>query len=251
MASTPPPGSLSQPIQFPGSTPDPLLSSPDTPLPPFTPGSSRITGGQAGGGGPHHPGLSPSSYKSARSARVLDRLHRRGSASDDEDGMEVEDDKLGGLGSGFSFASATTASTTAAMERSPLPSAPPPSSQRRLAPSLLLSQDSPAPSQPLPSSSLSIVVPPPADRSVAMDLVIEGSGGVEADDDDPLPAGLPSSHEVAALEDKLRELNVEFGLEDEEGDDEHREMAGLREIYGAVSPLSSARTPSPPRSAPS
>ena len=71
-----------------------------------------------------------------------------------------------------------------------------------------------------------------------MNLVLDDEdAAVEAEDDDDEPAApLPTADEVGALEERLRELNVEFGLEDEEGDDEHREMAGLRQIYTAVSP---------------
>jgi hypothetical protein len=238
MASTPPPSTLSPPIHLAGSTPDRLLSSPDTPLPPFTPGSSsRMASTQQPGG---RPPPSPSHYKSsARPVRVLDSLHRRGSASDDEGGMDIEDDKhLGSLAPGFSYGS----TGRAAPARSPSSSASraQAGTSSLLDTPLVLSQasSSAAPST-LPSSSLSIVVPP-FSQAGPMNLVLDDEdAAVEAeddDDDDEPAAPLPTADEVGALEERLRELNVEFGLEDEEGDDEHREMAGLRQIYTAVSP---------------
>lgn len=74
-----------------------------------------------------------------------------------------------------------------------------------------------------------------------MDLVLdeEEAAAVEAEEDGGEEAApLPTEEEIGALEERLQELNVEYGLEDEEGDDEHREMAGLRQIYTAVRPSS-------------
>lgn len=89
------------------------------------------------------------------------------------------------------------------------------------------------PSLASPHRPLSIVVP----RTPGMDVVVDGASGLEDEDDveyEAEPAPLPTEQDVSRLEEKLRELNVEYGLEDEEGDDEHREMVGLREIYGLV-----------------
>lgn len=58
----------------------------------------------------------------------------------------------------------------------------------------------------------------------------------DEDDEEDEELTLPREDDLNRLEDKLNELSVEFGLGagEEEGDDESKEMGGIREIYSLV-----------------
>lgn len=94
---------------------------------------------------------------------------------------------------------------------------------------------SPSPSPQRPETS-NVLVPDTSDD-------IDAKGEIEEDDDDEdwsddvEPAGVPTDKDMDALEAKVREVTLDFGLgaEDEVGDDESTEMKGLREMTSMVS----------------
>lgn len=92
---------------------------------------------------------------------------------------------------------------------------------------------SPSPSPQRPETFNSLVAPTGSDSD---------EDAVGEDEDEEEPFGVPTSEEVQKLEEKVRELTMEYGLgEDEEvGDDESKEMRGLRAMRDFVSSVSLA-----------
>ncbi|CDZ98775.1 homeodomain-like containing protein [Phaffia rhodozyma] len=101
---------------------------------------------------------------------------------------------------------------------------------------------SPSPMRPTPERSLARLSETEDDGESAFEdeEIDELEDDEDENDDEAVPtASLPNQSDIVLLEDALSELNVEFGLgeDEEEGDDESREMRGIRDIYGLVQPL--------------
>ncbi|KAL7410992.1 hypothetical protein BDY24DRAFT_398282 [Mrakia frigida] len=101
---------------------------------------------------------------------------------------------------------------------------------------------SPSPSPQRPETSNSLVPSSSIAGSDDEDAVGEPDEEDELDeeqDEEDEPAGVPTEEEIEKLQEKVDQLSLEFGLGEEEevGDDESREMKGLREMRDLISPL--------------
>jgi len=97
---------------------------------------------------------------------------------------------------------------------------------------------SPSPSPQRPETSNSLVPSSSiAGSDDGADHDADGEDEEEEEEEDE-PAGVPTEEEIEKLQAKVDQLSLEFGLGDDEedvGDDESREMKGLREMRDLVS----------------
>lgn len=95
---------------------------------------------------------------------------------------------------------------------------------------------SPSPSPQRPETSNSLVPSSSIAGSDGGQADAEGEDEDEEEEEDE-PAGVPTEDEIEKLQAKVDQLSLEFGLGDDEevGDDESREMKGLREMRDLVS----------------